>query len=176
MIKEILRKDFINLLLSKPFNGCTYISIDSETTQNLTGGKKNPMKGLVTKKSIGNSVGVFQNKNKNGYEEMVKRRLKKENKDPESFELSPRSWGSRIPETCVVEHKGEYYMEVIFNKGGKSTYYFNGKEINKSEIIGFPIPKTSSGQANLENQVIIRTFKISSLITVKMNGVTYNLI
>ena len=114
--------------LMKEVNGASFVSIDTLTDVKLLGGKKNPMIGRVTKRGVGHSVMVFQNKKTNGYEAMVQRRLEKEGKNPESFTLGPRQWGTRITDTPFVEHNGQTYLEVIFLKSGKVDYLVDGQE------------------------------------------------
>lgn len=97
-------------------NGSAIGSINSETAVTLTGGKKNPLQGRVTKRMEGGNVMCFTNSNSNAYNGMVKRRLAAEGKDPESFQISPRVWGERIKDTPFVDHKGQLYIEVIFLK------------------------------------------------------------
>lgn len=153
--------------------GAKFIGIDTLTDVKLTGGKANPFQGRVTKASTGNSVQVFTNKKSNAYENMVKRRLIAEGKDPEDFKLSPRTWGERIPNTPFVMHKGELYLEVIFLKSGETTIMVDGLPYTK-EIPGMPVDKEPTGQGGLtENQVIIRTFKASSIKRVRVDGNEY---
>lgn len=153
-------------------NGSSFLGLDTETTVPLKGGKKNPMQGRVTKKVIGSSVMAFANKNINGYDAMVKRRLEAEGKDPASFELSPRAWGTRVPNLPLVQHEKvdsiSYYMEVIFLKAGTSEYFLDGNPIAKSDIEGLQEIKEGE-QASLENKVIIRTFSLSSITKLRIN-------
>lgn len=151
------------------FNGVTFIGIDTITTPKLKGGRKNPMQGLVHKRTIGANCMIFQNKNQNGYENAVKRRLVKEGKDPESFELQPRKWGKRITGTPFVVHNGRYYLEVIFLNPGTTSYHFLGNEIDKSDVIGLPESKEGE-QGGLDDKVIIRTYAVSSIIAITVNG------
>lgn len=151
-------------------SGASFISIDTLTTETLTGGKKNPMQGRVTKKTVGASVMVFQNKTTNAYENMVNRRLAAEGKDPSNFELGPRKWGERIKNTPFITHKGELYLEVIFLHKGDSTFFLDGNEIERSEIEG--IDKSApreDAQGGLENSVIIRTFKADSIVALRVD-------
>ena len=74
-------------------NGSSFVGIDTLTEVKLTGGKKNPQQGRITKKMAGASVMCFQNKNINGYAAMIGRRLLAEGKDPSSFVLGERAWG-----------------------------------------------------------------------------------
>jgi hypothetical protein len=138
----------------------------------LKGGKANPMKGLVQKATIGSSVMVFQNKNSNGYENMVRRRLEAEGKNPD-FEVKPRVWGQRIEGTPLVEHKGEYYLEVIFLKAGETSFFHMGKPIKKELIQGLDSDKEEGSQGGLDNKVIIRSYKIASVARITINKEVY---
>jgi hypothetical protein len=152
-------------------SGGTFIGLDTTTVPVLTGGKKNTMQGRVKKIVNGSSVMTFSNQNSNGYSNMVARRLADEGKDPESFTLSPRKWGQRVPNMPVVEHKGKRYLEVIFLKAGTVSYTLDNQPIDKADIEGL---KTSpeGNQGGLDNKVIIRDYNLESLNTVRINGDT----
>ena len=159
-------------ILTENVNGTTFIGLTSETSVKLTGGKANPLQGRVTKQTTGANVMVFQNKSTNGYNNMVQKRLEAEGKAPESFELSPRKWGSRIEGTPFIEHKGKYYVEVIFLNAGATTYRVDGKPTHKDEIVGLPSKKEAT-QGGLEDKVIIRTFSVDSIKGLTINKEYY---
>lgn len=156
-------------------NGGTFVGLDTEVNVKLTGGKKNPMQGRVTKITKGSSVMIFQNKNVNGYAAMVMRRLLQEGKDPSTFQLGPRKWGERLPDLPIIKHlkegssTPEYYLEVIFLHAGTSFYFLDGKPINKSKIIGLPEAREPSGQGGLDNQVIIRCYNLNSIRAMRVD-------
>jgi len=152
------------LTILQSVNGASFISMDTTTIPLLKGGKKNPMKDRVRKHNKRANIMVFQNNaGTNGYDNMVKRRLIKEGRNPESFELSPRKWGKRWTGTPIVEHKGELYLEVIYLTSGKSSYTLEGQPIAKDDIEGLNDSKPEGEQGGLYNKVIIRTFKLSSI-------------
>ncbi len=163
----------LKTLLNDNVNGATFVAIDTITEPKLKGGKKNPHQGRVRKIMTGASVMVFQNKNIHGYDAMVKRRLVKEGKNPETFKLSPRAWGSRLPNTPIVEHKGQYYLEVIFLKSGVIHYELDGVKVDPSEIEGLVVDKVEGHQGGLNDKVIIRTFKVSNISNITINKNTY---
>lgn len=154
--------------VKKHINGATFISIDSLTPVKLTGGKTNPQQGKVMKLMEGGSCVIFQNKKANGYAAMVKRRLELEGKSADAFELGPRAWGTRVPNTPFVEHDGKDYLEVIFQNPGKITYLLDGKVIQKSEIIGLKDHEEGE-QGGLEDKVVIRTFNVDNIIKIKID-------
>jgi hypothetical protein len=158
-------------------NGASFISIDTLTDVKLKGGQKNPFQGRVTKANVGSSVMVFQNKHTNAYENMVKRRLEQEGKDPRSFELSARKWGTRIPDTPFVEHNGNLYLEVIFLKAGRVDLLVDGMPYDQKkhgDIPGLPEDAPSEeSQAGLENKVIVRTYLVNSIKRIRVNQQEY---
>ena len=101
---------------------------------------------------------------------MVRRRLAAEGKAAEDFVLGPRAWGERIPGTCFVEHTGKQYLEVIFLRAGKSTYFLDGAEISKGDIEGLETDAEEGRQGGLENKVVIRTFALDSVVALRANG------
>lgn len=153
--------------------GSSFVGISTVTVPVLAGGKKNVMQGRVTKVMEGANGQVFTNTNVNGYENKVNRRLEAEGK--EAFELSPRAWGHRIPNTPFVEHNGKKYLEVVMSSAGTVHYELDGKPIAKSEIIGLK-EKTEGEQGSLsdENKVIVRTFAEDSITQIKINGQVFN--
>jgi len=159
-------------------NGASFISLDTVTDVKLTGGRKNPMQGRVTKRVTGSSVMVFTNKNSNGYANMVERRLMQEGKDPQSFQLGQRQWGTRIENEPFVRHEKDgqlkFYLEVIFLKAGKTEYLLDGEPIAKDAIEGLPEAKDNDeGQGGLENKVIVRSYAVDSIVAIRVNKDEY---
>lgn len=157
----------------KNVSGNSTMGIDTCTVVKLKGGQKNPQQGRVTKIQNGSRVMVFQNKQINGYEAMVNRRLVTEGKNPDSFKLGKRAWGTRLENLPIVEHKGNLYLEVIFLTAGAVHYELDGVKVNEADIIGLPAKPVSSGQGGLDDQVVIRTFKASSLVAVRIDHIEY---
>ena len=154
--------------IMKNANGASFISIDTVTVPVLRGGKKNPFQGRVKKHMTGASVMIFQNKNTNGYNNMVERRLIAEGKDPSSFQLGQRSWGTRIENTPFVVHTNKdgvtkHYLEVIFLKAGTIHYTVDGEEFDASKIEGLEQDKKEGEQGGLNNKVIIRDFEVNNI-------------
>ena len=157
-------------------SGASFMAIDTEVVVPLTGGRKNPMKDRVTKRTTGSRVQVFQNKKINGYDAMVKRRLEAEGKDPGSFVIGPRVWGERIPLMPVVVHNSECYLEVIFLQAGTTEYFLDGKSIDKKDIIGLKESGAGGEQGGLseEAKVVIRTYKFDSIRQIRHDHQVWN--
>lgn len=165
-------------------NGAAIASIDILTLVSLSGGRSNPHKDKIFKQAKNGGVMLFQNKgDTNAYNNMVKRRLAAEGKDPETFKLGPRSWGTRLPNLPIVQHEKDgvtkFYLEAIFLRPPTETNYFildgtDLKDIDKAEIQGFKEPAVSEeGQGGLENKVIIRTIGMDSIQSIRFDGQTF---
>lgn len=101
----------------KNVNGNTIIGFSALTEMKLNktlGGKiPNPHFDKIFKELTSQVAMVFSNKTTNAYENMVNRRLTLEGK-PAEFKVSKRSWGTRIENTPVIEHKGNEYLSTIY--------------------------------------------------------------
>ena len=156
-------------------SGTSFIGLDTVTQVPLSGGKSNSMQGKVYKRVLGSSVMVFQNKTGSSYERIVQRRLEQEGKDPSTFELQPRKWGQRIPNSPLIEYNGKYYIEVIFLKAGEVTYWLDGKQIDKADIIGLKENVASKdSQGSLENKVVIRSYSVDSIASIRIDHHQFN--
>lgn len=163
--------DLLQLLSN--VNGNTFLSITTETVLPLLGGKKNPMKDRVKKITTGTNCMVFQNKNVNGYEAMVQRRLASEGKEP--FTLGPRKWGSRVPDLPVVQHEDRMYLEVIVLRTGAVHYELDGVAIHPNDIQGFKDEYLGGEQGGLDNKVVIKCYAFDSLRAITIDKTTYTL-
>jgi hypothetical protein len=168
-------------LLTDHVNGATFISLTLETEPKLNKTfrdendvrQPNPHFGRITKVTERMNVMVYQNKTTNAYDNMVRNRLVAEGKDPDSFELGERAFGTRIPNTCFVEHKGQYYIEVIALHPGTTTYLLDGKPIAKSDIIGLAATSDPE-QGGLDKKVIVRTPKVENIRSIAINKQHYH--
>lgn len=160
----------IHTLLNS-IKGNTFASMDTITEVKLKGGKKNPMLGRVTKHTTGNRVQLFTSFK--GYRNMVNRRLEAEGKTPD-FEPKALPWGTRIEDSPLIEHNGKFYIQMIFQKGGESTYYLDNTIIDKANIEGFVETEVTAGRTGLEddNAVVVRTFALDSIREIRMMGQT----
>jgi hypothetical protein len=158
-------------------NGASFIGLDTVTVPSLKGGKKNPHQGRITKHMTGASLMVFQNKSANGYENMVRRRLEAEGKNPD-FEVGPRAWGERVPNLPIVKHEKDgqvkYYLEVIFLKPGKVSFFLDGAPIDRAAIEGLDERADAGEQGGLSDKVVIRTFAADSVTAIRVDGQVFS--
>ncbi len=114
----------------------TQVILTWESNPKLKGGKKNPQQGHVTKLSTAkvtlSGTGVYAS------------RKVDEGEFSSSDEVQKRKWGTRIGNTCVIEHKGVEYVEFLVDGTPKTTYFLDDKEIPKSDVVGLSDSKRDS--------------------------------
>ena len=181
-VKHINRNEAIAMLKDpKTYaKGCTLIGYDALTQETLSGGKKNPMQGRVSKLHTHFLAMVFSNAVKNSYEVMVNKRRKEEGLEG-VFEAGKLTWGTKIENTACIEHKGNYYLQTIqFQTAEKLNEFcenvgitFTDKdsellEAMKQKVVGY---KTPFGRIDylLDNQLIEKE-KIEGLKESTSNG------
>ena len=120
--------------------GATFATLICETDARLkkTG---NPF-GQVQKVSRVNVCLGFQ------YEAAVNRQRTREGAEAD-FESAPRQWGSRIPGTFLVEHKGRTYLETKVERSLEHAYITaDGREL--------PINITTFAEMEVEDGLALR--------------------
>ena len=144
--------------LLKSIRGCTFASLDAETI----------VKGFRHVKT-GERVIVFTNKKSSGYENMVKRRLLGAGLNPDSFVLGDLPWGQRVPDTPLITHKGEYYLQTIFLGAWTSKYYLGSQEVPE-HLLGGIITRPRHYEQGLpkEKEVTVKTYKLSSITGIRL--------
>lgn len=126
-LQKITRKELAAILQDeKTVRGCTFVGFDALTEMKLNktiGGDRsnpNPHFGKVFKVLSGQVGMLFSNKTGSAYGKMVNRRLELEGK-PADFQVSARSWGTRVENTSFVHYTtkdGVYteYLSVIYHE------------------------------------------------------------
>lgn len=149
-----------------PNGGTTFAGITALTQVRLTGGRQNPHLNRVTKRCIAN-VMLFAD-----YERCVQRKLYKEGKEGLEFEVSERTWGQRVGNSCFIEHNDHLYLEVIFKSVQFVEHYLDGRPIDPSQIQGMPVRREAE-QGGLDDKVIIRTYGCETIERITIGGETF---
>lgn len=117
------------------------------------------------------------------YETAVNRRLIKEGKDPE-FEVSARKWGENIGKSPIISNEKNgvvtHYMQCYFvtNNKPKVSYEILNDDntfspIDKATFEDYLKPVSSSNSQGLDNEIMVRTFKLENILEVHANGNIY---
>ena len=125
--------------------GCTFASLDAETVEKS-----------LRRRTTGERVILFANKNVSGYENMVKRRLLASGKDPDSFHLGELPWGERLSGTPLIHHKGKYYLQTILVSAPSVEYFLGDTRVNP---LAFGVkPRVIDG-----DKVVVQTYNVENI-------------
>lgn len=168
--------NIVDLFLNEVKKGTMFAEIKTLTTVKLNGGKKNPQVDNV-KKLVRTLVQISSAVERSAYELKVNRRLASEGKVP-NFVAGSRVWGHRVADSSVIEHKGVFYLEYTpLNNAAKEKpiYFFNGKKIEKSDLVGLPMPTAvnEESQGGLTDKVAYNNVKFENIVSIKMNKTLY---
>lgn len=168
-IKHVTKAQLVKVLMG--LVGSTFATIVSETDVKMNK-KNNPYHGTITKLTRANVNINFS------YENAVNKARVKEGKE-DDFEAQARKWGETIPGTPLVLKEGKYYLYCRFlgyNKT-KSIYFHNtdtGSALIEKAIIEEFLPKVNESKTqDLENEVVVRTYKIENIREVIVNKIHY---
>lgn len=94
----------------------------------------------------------------------------------EYFEPAPRQWGTRIPHTPLVEHKGRKYLEVkVENSRSEVRWILDDSTIDISLLEPFLRQPSKSNRQQIEKEVILRDYALENIIGVQLKGVFYTI-
>ena len=95
------------------------------------------------------------------------------------FKAEKPTWGQRLGNSPLIEHKGKHYVEVFVEESLFPSYRAEGREVKPSEVAPYLYEKKSATQdaAGLEkrDQVRVARYALDSLREITIAGVTYEL-
>lgn len=129
--------------------------------------KDNPYYGKIFKLSTYDVLMKFN------YAQAVNEQLIKEGKEPD-FVSKPRAWGVHIKDTPLLEHKGEFYLEVrcINDDSADIKYFMDEKEIDEKTFEQYaPAKKESSLETG--TKITMRDIKLKNIKKLQFNNTEY---
>jgi len=146
-------------------NGTAIMTLVVETSMDSSMYKKdNPYIGRTTKES---KVNVIL---QSSYANAMTKAYRKYGilSETETFIPQQRTWGERVDNSAIIEHKGNFYLECrILNPLG-TTYKVDGVEADKEEFKAYMKPYN-----NYDSLVYVRTYKLSSIKEIHYNQNVY---
>lgn len=129
------------------------VNISVTTTEALLGGKKNPMKDRVTKTVRGTAFLGREGL----YKEMLTEAMAEAGEEFDSDAPLKKSWGEREDGSCIINNKGNPYVEIIWVDTDGPEYFLDGNPIPKADIEGIKPSRPPS--KNEAVGVIYRRYK-----------------
>ena len=149
----------------------TFASMTTETEVKTAAKftKDDENKVNITKVST-NNVRLFSNMT--GIDSAYVNAMKKHS-DPD-FVVKPRAWGERMDNTAFITHKGDYYLEAMFNSNAETNYYIDGVLSSKDAIKQYLTPASvKTLDKVLDTKIVVRSFKCSSVKAIAVNKELY---
>lgn len=166
-VQAIREDQLVDLMRNN--KGATAVTIVARTEPDMrkTG---NPYIGQVFKVSRVNGMIGFR------YENAVNNQLGREG-EAKDFVAQPRKWGVHIDGTPLIEHKGNYYVEMKVEKSLDSRYEDGaGNELENDvlDLVKQFIPvKNKPATQGTEKEVICRDYKVSTILSLTYRGTCY---
>jgi hypothetical protein len=159
--KLISTEELKNILAN--IKGATMVTVTAVTEPNM---KKtnNPYLGVKKITTMNCTINFI-------YANSVNNQRAKEGSTTD-FTPYPRKWGHRIQGTPLIEHKGEYYLEVKPNgKPQDVTYSLNGTIIPVETLKPFLYEnKSNAAHQGVDKEIIVRDIKLSNISQIQMKG------
>ena len=159
-------QSIIDLLIN--FNGHSFIGL---TTLTDARAKKtgNPYGKILKKTKLLANIGFH-------YKNSLNNQAKREGKEID-FDIKPRQWGVRMPNTPLVKlvnkETGEekFYLEYKAEKVQSVEYFTEtGEPLTKEQVQEFlPKKSTSSTQRELTKKIILRDVKLENILSLRIS-------
>lgn len=180
--QKLLRRAGL-LKLLRTINSATPVGITSLTDPGLrkTG---NPFRGNVVKLTRasgligwGNSAGESQSP----YAQSVNRQRLRENKLAD-FKAKPRTWGTRLKGTPLVEHVPEgvgnvlYYLEL--KRQSDWQFFFRidtGERIDRRELEPWIPARHKNHRQGVQTEITLRDYRLDHIAELRMGGEQYQI-
>jgi len=153
-----------NALLARP--GSQFVSFVTETVPTMRK-TNNPYYGRVTKRATINGLINFN------YENSVNNQRLREEKVAD-FKALARTWGAHVGDTPLINKDGTLYVNVKVQSVKDVVYLLDGKPVsgNLVEAIKDFCPSKGGTRQDVDKEVVVRTYKLDSIVRATINGVT----
>jgi uncharacterized protein YijF (DUF1287 family) len=150
-MKTLTLETFRTQLLQ--WRGAAIVTIHAETVPDMRK-TDNPYFDNLVKRSAVNGVINWV------YESAVNRQRVREDLTPD-FSAFPRKWGQRINGTPLVEHKGNYYLEMKV-QSASALYFVGTKEVSHNDVSDWLRPPSKHRQG-VSREVILRDYALENI-------------
>ena len=164
---KVTEKEMLEILMNLDKPSFTNIKSRTKVRMNKTG---NPYFDQVWKTTEGNYfIG-------GDYEKMVNTQIKKEDLEGVDFKSQECKVGNHVSKCILYNEKLDtYYLQhYVFREVPlKSTYEFEGNEIERQLFQSYEVKKSESKSQPQERKIVPPSFKMSSILEMSLNGNRY---
>ena len=166
--KKITEGRMIDLIGST--KSSTFITVRMAAEPSWARKKNNPFLGKVEKVQTFSGLVNFD------YEKSVNTSLAKQGKTSDFKAQKPAAWGTRVGNTCIIEHNGSFYVDMEVLRSLKVKYTIDGKAATKAEVeeikTWLPIRKAPTNGST----VIVRRPAFRNITHIHCLGTRYKLV
>ncbi len=178
-MKTLTQSQLVAIIAGSPGVVMLGLQTLTDTKARKTG---NPFGQIFKRTKLGAVVGA-------DYQKSVEREAGRQGADASEFEAEKLPWGEWVKglEGKVIQHKGELFLRTQSTPGQRAAIpahllgYFDatGKELAKESVAPFIKEAGESAkqqdEAGLDSTIWVRTYKLSSVEQVTINGEVYQL-
>ena len=176
-MQTITRTDLRDSLLAR--RGASAVSIVSHTEPRFRkklDGQPNPYLGEVFKVSHVNGMINWRYANAVNNQRYREDQPQDDAGNVEHFEALPRKWGKRLSRpdgtiTPLVEHKGNYYLEMKVERSLGHQYRGQDGTVHADEIIQpWLLARSKSKRQQTDKEIILRDYALDSIQQIRLDG------
>jgi len=160
----VTKDELVQILIKK--KGTTIVNLKATTNARLK--KTNNPHGSCSKQSeLTGMIGW-------NYANSVNNQRAREDHQ-EFFEAEPRAWGERVKGTPLVEHKGNYYLEMKVTRVMSTTFIRDrdGEIVTHAEIVMFLPPARENARAETVKGIFPSDYAVENIKEITLDGVHY---
>ena len=173
----IKHSDLVSVLSTRKGAFFATIVAETEPAMRKTG---NPFVGATKISSVNGLLNWI-------YQNSVNNQRARENQpldaqgEVEHFTPVSRKWGKRIVRqdgsvTPLVEHNGQFYLELKIQKSLGHEYRLGSLTIDSKDIEPFLPQRTEGARQMVDNPVILRDYRIDNIRQITMDGTVYDVV
>ena len=159
---KISRDKLVEVL--QTIKGASFVTISMTGDVSFARKTNNPFFGRTTKTQTFNGILNYD------YQGNVNRALEKQGETAD-FVASKPAWGTRVGDTCIIQHKGQTYFDIRVLRSLKTKYTFDGKAISKDEIRSWLKPSSPA-----QSGIVVRRPKIENIFAMNIMGLRYRIV
>lgn len=113
------------------------------------------------------------------YQDEVNAKRVAEGTGSANFAAAKRTWGERIPGTCLIQHKGQFYLDILPDDAHDRVTYKNAEQAFSREDLAPWLPPertTESDSQVLEKSVRPRDLKINGILWIRMGEILHEIV
>lgn len=88
-----------------------------------------------------------------------------------NYQVKPAAWGEHLGDGPLLTHKEQVYLDCMVKERAGHAYFKGKKRLNKTLVESFI--RDNPNHQGLEDQVLIRRYKLDSITTVILDNIEY---